>query len=158
MSLSSLCYQNYLGLFSFSQTSQYSIIPSLPGGSDGKESACDVGDPGSIPKSGRSPKGHGNPLQYACLENSIDIRAWQSWGCKESDTTEHVTHTHTSALPPPPHHSPPWAPLILAMWDTARAAHLEEQGSFPCYPSDSAHYWSGNTAQWIFGSINSLLT
>ena len=43
----------------------------FPGGSDGKESACNTGDPGSIPGSGRSPgEGNGNPLQYSCLENS----------------------------------------------------------------------------------------
>ena len=45
----------------------------FPGGSDGKESACNVGDPGSIPGSGRYPGGgHGNPLQYSCLENPMD--------------------------------------------------------------------------------------
>ena len=44
---------------------------------DGKESACNAGDLGSIPGSGRSPgKGNGNPLQYSCLENSIDRGAW----------------------------------------------------------------------------------
>ena len=43
------------------------------GYSDGKASACNVGDPGSIPGSGRSPgEGNGNPLQYCCLENSTD--------------------------------------------------------------------------------------
>ena len=43
------------------------------GGSDGKASACNAGDPGSIPGSGRSPgEGNGNPLQYSCLENSVD--------------------------------------------------------------------------------------
>ena len=45
----------------------------FPGGSDGKESACNVGDLGSIPESGRSPGGgDGNPLQYSCLENPVD--------------------------------------------------------------------------------------
>ena len=45
----------------------------FPGGSDGKASACNVGDPGSIPGSGRSPgEGNGNPLQDSCLENSMD--------------------------------------------------------------------------------------
>ena len=45
----------------------------FPGGSDSKESACNVGDLGSIPGSGRSPgEGNGNPLQYSCLENSMD--------------------------------------------------------------------------------------
>ena len=45
----------------------------LPWWLSGKESACNVGDPGSIPESGRSPGGgHGNPLQYPCLENPMD--------------------------------------------------------------------------------------
>ena len=49
----------------------------LPGGSVGKESACNEGDLGSIPGSGRSPGGgHGNPLQYSCLENPMDRGAW----------------------------------------------------------------------------------
>ena len=47
------------------------------GGSDGKESACDVGDPGSVLGLGRSPgKGNSNPLQYSCLENLMDGGAW----------------------------------------------------------------------------------
>ena len=49
----------------------------FPGGSDGKASAYNVGDPGSIPGSGRSPgKGNGNPIQCSCLENPIDGGAW----------------------------------------------------------------------------------
>ena len=51
----------------------------FPGGSEGKESACSAGDPGSIPGSGRSPgEGIGYPLQYSCLENSMDRGAWQA--------------------------------------------------------------------------------
>ena len=51
----------------------------FPGDSDGKESACNVGDPGSIPESGRSPaEGNGNPLQYSCLENPMDGGAWEA--------------------------------------------------------------------------------
>ena len=49
----------------------------FPGGLDSKESACNVGDLGSIPRSGRSPEGgHGNPLQYSCLENSLAKGVW----------------------------------------------------------------------------------
>ena len=49
----------------------------FPGGSEGKASAYNAGDPGSIPGSGRSPgEGNGNPLQYSCLENSMDGGAW----------------------------------------------------------------------------------
>ena len=45
----------------------------FPGGSDSKASACNVGDPGSIPGLGKSPgEGNGTPLQYSCLENSMD--------------------------------------------------------------------------------------
>ena len=47
------------------------------GGSDGKESGCNVGDLGLIPGSGRSPgEGNGYPLQYSCLQNSMDREAW----------------------------------------------------------------------------------
>ena len=49
------------------------------GGSDGKESACNVGDPGSIPGWRRSPgEGNGNPFQCSCLEDSMDRGAWQA--------------------------------------------------------------------------------
>ena len=48
----------------------------FPDSSDGKESACNVRDPSSIPGLGRSPGGgHGNPLQYSCLENPMDREA-----------------------------------------------------------------------------------
>ena len=70
----------------------------LPGGSDGKESACNVGDLGSIPGLGRSPgEGNGNPLQYSCLENSVDRGAWSLVGYNpwvaKLNTTERLTHT-----------------------------------------------------------------
>ena len=49
----------------------------FPGSSDGKESACNVGDPGLISGSGRSPgEGNGNTLQYSCVENPVDRGAW----------------------------------------------------------------------------------
>ena len=48
----------------------------FPGGSDGKDSACNMGDLGSIPRLGRSPEeGHGNPFQYSCLENPYGQRS-----------------------------------------------------------------------------------
>ena len=48
-------------------------------GSDGKESACNAGDPSSIPGLGRSPEeGNGTPLQYSCLENPMNGGAWQA--------------------------------------------------------------------------------
>ena len=48
----------------------------FPGGSDGKESACNAGNPGLIPWFGRSGEGHGNPLQYSYLEKSMNRGAW----------------------------------------------------------------------------------
>ena len=63
----------------------------VPGGSNGTESACSVGKPGSIPGSGRSPGGgNGNPLQYSCLENPMErsLADYSSWGHKESGMTE----------------------------------------------------------------------
>ena len=49
----------------------------FPGGSEDKASACNAGDPGSIPGLGRSPgEGNGNPLQYSCQENPVDRGAW----------------------------------------------------------------------------------
>ena len=60
-----------------------------PGGSDGKESACNAGDPGSTPGSGRFPgEGKGNPLQYSCLDNPMDRGAWQG-------TVHRVTKSQT---------------------------------------------------------------
>ena len=68
------------------------VFLGFPGGSDSKESTCNVGDLGSIPGLGRSPAGrHGNPLQYSCLENPHGQRSlagYSKWGLKESDTAE----------------------------------------------------------------------
>ena len=69
----------------------------FPYSSIGKESACDAGDLGSIPGSGRSPgEGNVNPLQYSCLEKSMDKGAW--W------TTVHEVARigHDLATKPPP--------------------------------------------------------
>ena len=55
----------------------FSFTVLFPGGSDGKASVYNAGDQGLIPGSGRSPgEGNGNPLQYSCLENSMDGGAW----------------------------------------------------------------------------------
>ena len=68
------------------------VFLGFPGDSDSKESACNVGNLGSIPGLGRSPGGgHGNPLQFSCLENPPGQRSlvgYSSWACKESDMTE----------------------------------------------------------------------
>ena len=55
------------------------VLLGFSGGSDGKESACNAGDPGLIIGSERSPgEGGGNPLQYSCLENHMVRGAWSA--------------------------------------------------------------------------------
>ena len=70
-------------------------IQGFRGCSDGKESACNVGDLGLIPGLGRYPGGgHGNLLQYFCLENPHGQRnlvSYSPWGCHELDTTEQLS-------------------------------------------------------------------
>ena len=78
----------------------------FPGGSEVKVSACNVGDPGSIPGSERSPgEGNGNPLQYPCLGKPTDreLDRLQSMSCKDSDITEHVRNLRKLHFPRPPH-------------------------------------------------------
>ena len=74
----------------------------LPGGSDSKESACYERNLGSIPGLGRSPGGgHGNPLQYSCLENphgQSSLVGYSPWGHKESATTEQLSTQHIDEI------------------------------------------------------------
>ena len=70
---------HYFSLFYLLYTWTYIVhlVLGFPGGSDGKGSACNTGDPGSIPGLRKSPgEGNGNPLQYSCLKNSIDRGTW----------------------------------------------------------------------------------
>ena len=94
----------------------------FPGGSGGMKSVCNVGDPVSIPGSGRSPgEGNGNPLQHSCLGNPMDRGAWWAtvhgvtksqkqlkqlrWGYTHIITHTHSAHRHphTQSFP----HNPP---------------------------------------------------
>ena len=64
--------------------------------SDSKESACNAGDPGSIPGSGRSPgEGNGYPLQYSYLENPMDRGAWQATVHGVTESRTRLTNTFT---------------------------------------------------------------
>ena len=73
----------------------YIHIYQLLGDSDGKESAWNAGDPGLILGLGKSEEENGNPLQYSCLENSMDRGTWEATysagGHKELDSTERLT-------------------------------------------------------------------
>ena len=80
------------------------VFLGFPGGSDGKESACNAGDLGSIPGLERFPRGgHGHPLQYSCLENPHGQRSlvgYSPWSHKELDTTERLlTAEHNILFP-----------------------------------------------------------
>ena len=78
-------------------TPEMRITLDFPGGSDGKESACNAGDPGLIHGWGRHPgEGNGNPLQYSCLENPKDGGAWRTTvpGVAQSQTRLSYFHFH----------------------------------------------------------------
>ena len=73
------------------------ILEGFHGGSDGKETVSNAGDPGSIPGLGRYPvEGNGSPLQYSCLENSVDRGALQATvhGVTKHQTQLSNTHFH----------------------------------------------------------------
>ena len=68
----------------------------FPGGSDGKEFACNAEDPGSNSGLGRSPgEENGYPLQSSCLGNQTSLASYSSWGRKKLNMTKQLTHTHT---------------------------------------------------------------
>ena len=77
VNLMELLILNCLGACLIAQLVKNPPMLGFPGGSDGKESACNAQDLGLIPGSGRAPgEGNGNPLQYSCLENPMDGGAW----------------------------------------------------------------------------------
>ena len=73
------------------------LFPGFPGSSACKESACNVGDLGSIPG-----EGNGNPIRYSCLEDSVEQRnlaGYSLWDCKESKMTERLSlHSDVSTM------------------------------------------------------------
>ena len=101
-------YTEYIGVWylsarpCFSKWSHATPEMDFPGGSDGKEYACNVGNLSSIPRSGRSPgEGNGNSLQYSCLENSMDRGAWWArvHGVTQSQTQLKQPSTHLRGYP-----------------------------------------------------------
>ena len=113
----------------------------FPGGSDGKASAYNAVDPGSIPGLGRSPgEGNGNPLQYSCLKIAVDRRPWQatvygvakSW-TRLSDFTFHF-HFHIYKL------GLPWCGSVVKNLP----ANTGDVGSIPVlgkYPREGNGNW-----------------
>ena len=104
----------------------YFITRSLPCGSVGKESACNAGDPGSIPGSGRCPgEVIGSPLLDSCLENSVGRGArWSTvHGITESDVIERLTLAplNTLYLFCSVDHTPLVCKFVLSLYETALA-------------------------------------
>ena len=93
-------------------------------GSDGKESVCDAGNPGLIPGSGRSSgKGNGNPLQYSCLENSMDREACTVHGVSGSDTSWEIPFPLSLR----------WGEVHGWRWGPQRCPSLLTQMPAPCW-------------------------
>ena len=75
------------------------FIVYFPGSSDSKESACNAGDPDSIPGSGRSSRdGNGYPLQYSCLEISMDRGAWWAIVHEATKSQTQLSNSHTHII------------------------------------------------------------
>ena len=86
----------------------------MPGGSDGKESACNAGNLGSIPGLGRIPgEGNGNPLQYSCLENPMGRGVWQATVHGVTESRTRLSNQHFSS------------PQILERKKLGQAAELD---------------------------------
>ena len=118
------------------------------GDSDGKESACNAGDVGSVPGSGwSSGEGNGNPLQHSCLENSMDREAWWATihGVMKLDTDEWLTHTQTQ-----------WSPQECGLTDCSPAEVMEEMIYYHIWrlPGDlvartlCSHSWGYGFKHW----------
>ena len=117
------------------------LLEGFPGGSDGEESACNVGDLGSIPELERSPGGgHNYPLQYSCPENPHGQRSlvgYSLWGHKELDTIELLSSSSSTRLigkssrPSPLTYAKPFLPFMWAEF------------SHPALPSHSWHCIGG---------------
>ena len=85
----------------------------LPYSSVGEETVCNAGDPGFIPGTGRSPgEGNINPLQYSCLENLMDQRAWQATVCRVTG----VRHNGATKAPPTSPSPNPASPVSLKVF------------------------------------------
>ena len=102
----------------------------FPDGSDGKESACNAGDWGSIPGLGRTPsEGNGYPLQYSCLENSMGRGCW--WATVDGlQRVGHNWHFHCSSLP-----------VQFRISDPGQSLSLFHSWAMLCPPSPGFESW-----------------
>ena len=98
----------------------------FPGGSDGKESACNARDLGSVPGLGRSPgEGYSRPLQYSCLETPMDRGAWQAAVHRVTEGQTRLSDFHYGSFSP----RPPLRPrLQLASADSQEGTQSLQSG------------------------------
>ena len=109
----------------------------FPNGSDDKESLCNARDPCPVPEWGRSPgEGNGNPLQYSCLESSMDRGAWQAIVDGVTDSRTQMSDQHT---PGKEGSSFIWLPLLLLVY--CLALQLWNLTVAPCLPFCLANEW-----------------
>ena len=107
----------------------------FPGGSEVKAFACNVGDLGSIPGSGRSSgEGNGNPLQYSCLENPMDGRAWWATVHRVAKSWTRLKRLHLHFISPIMKRTSLWVLVLECLVDI----HWTIQLQF------LQHYWSGH--------------
>ena len=134
----------------------------FPGGSDGKESACNSGYPGSIPGSERSPgEGNDNPLQYSCPENPMDRGAW--WVIAHGITTSQIMTkrlNNKNFLSPPKIRKFLWKTAVLGLglspgtrrWcSKTHHSELLPAWTTPWQPKDRGAWWAtvyGVTKSW----------
>ena len=121
----------------------------FPGGSDGQESACNARDPGSIPGSGTSPGGgHGNPLQYSCLENPLII----------SDLDPHILSSFLSVSENPPKNTTGSSSVQFGRSVVSNSLRPHElQHARPACPSPTPRVYSNSCplSQWCHPAISS---
>ena len=110
----------------------------FPGGSVGKESACNAGGAGFIPGLRRSPgERNGNPLQYACLENPMDRGAWQA-------TVRGITRVwHDLATKPPPPPCTTWTPDFAWAPSPPNSPHTSLEADLPLKNTIRIVTWGG---------------
>ena len=122
--------------------------PKCNSGADCKESACNEGDPGSVSGSGRPPgEGNGYPLQYSCLENSMDRRAWRATVHGVTKSWTRLSDTNTPVLWPP--YAKSW--LIGKDTDAGRDWGQEEKGTTEDEMAGWHHWFDGHEFEWTPG-------
>ena len=137
----------------------FSVELGFPGGSAGKESSCNVGDLSSIPGLGRSPgEGYDNPLQYSCLENSMDYHGVAENRMQLSNFHFHVDsevnqlyiYIYPLFFFLDSFFIQSQLPVELSQWESPTSGSLREESDFSF--SSSIKYWVASGWPWLQSS------